>query len=230
MTAPMSAAPAATFTAELWESIESIFRVILDHPFLTGLTDGTLPEETFRFYVTQDSLYLRDYSRCLAVAAAKAPRDEWCEMFAGGAQSALFVERALHEGFFEAWGLPREAVEATPMSPTNLAYTSYLTRTAYAGSFEELVGAMLPCYWIYWEVGKALVAAGSPNPLYQRWIDKYASEEFGEAVRRVLDATNRATADLPETRLAPIRRRFLTASRYEWMFWDSAYRREAWPV
>jgi thiaminase/transcriptional activator TenA len=116
------------------------------------------------------------------------------------------------------------------MTPTTLAYTSYLTRTAYAAPFEELVGALLPCYWIYWEVGKELVAAGSPNPLYQRWIDKYASEEFGEAVRRVLDATNRATADLPESRLAPIRRRFLTASRYEWMFWDAAYRREAWPV
>jgi thiaminase (transcriptional activator TenA) len=27
-----------------------------------------------------------------------------------------------------------------------------------------------------------------------------------------------------------MRRHFLATSRYEWMFWDMGWRREAWPV
>lgn len=226
----MTAAPPRTLTVQLWESALPIYQQILAHPFLRGLTDGTLPEERFRFYVGQDALYLREYARCLALASAKAPTSHWCEMFAAHAQSALNVERSLHEGYFAAWGLAPEAVEATPPTPTTLAYTSYLLRVALAAPFEEIVGAILPCYRIYWEVGKALVASGSPSPVYQRWIDAYASEQFGNAVQRVLDAADRSTADLPESRRLAVRRHYLTASRYEWMFWDAAYRLESWPV
>jgi thiaminase (transcriptional activator TenA) len=222
--------PARTLITDLWDSAVPVYQQILQHPFLTGLTDGSLPEECFRFYVKQDSLYLKEYARCLALAAAKAPASDWTEMFAAHAQSALNVERLLHEGYFAGWGLTPDDIDATPATPTTVAYTSYLLRTAYAAPFEENVGAMLPCDWIYWEVGKTLLQVGSPNPLYQRWIDAYASEQFANAVQRVLDAVERSTADLPESRLAAIRRHYLTASRYEWMFWDAAYRLESWPV
>jgi thiaminase/transcriptional activator TenA len=230
MTASLSTTPALGFTADLWSAAAPTFSKILEHPFLRGLTDGTLPEERFRFYVKQDALYLREYARCLALASAKAPTGSWCEMFAAHAQSALNVERSLHEAYFAAWGLAPEEVEATRPTPTTLAYTSYLLRVAGTGTFEELIGAILPCYWIYWEVGKTLVATGSPNAVYQRWIDAYASEQFAAAVQRVLDAANRSTADLPAGRLALVRRHYLTASRYEWMFWDAAFRMEEWPV
>jgi len=224
------ASPTRKLTPALWASAAHIFQQILPHPFLARLVDGTLPEERFQLYVMQDALYLREYARCLALASAKAPNTFWCEMFAAHAQSALNVERSLHEGYFADWGLDPAQIEATASTPTTLAYTSYLLRTAYSAPFEEILGALLPCYWIYWEVGKSLVAAGSPNPTYQRWIDAYASEQFGNAVQRVLDAVDRSTADLPESRLTAIRQHYLTASRYEYMFWDAAYHREEWPV
>lgn len=220
----------ATFADELWSSIADIFDAILAHPFLRGLTDGSLPEEAFRFYVIQDALYLRDYARTLALAAAKAPRDPWCQLFAEHAKVALVVERSLHESFFAHWNLSAEDIGRTPYAPTNLAYTSYLLRVAYERPFEEAIGALLPCYWIYWEVGKALERAGSPNPLYQRWIETYASEEFADVVRAVIAVMNAVVEDLPDSRRAPIRTHFVTTSRYEWMFWDAAWRREQWPV
>jgi thiaminase/transcriptional activator TenA len=37
------------FSALLWESIGDIYQAILAHPFITGLTDGTLPAESFAF-------------------------------------------------------------------------------------------------------------------------------------------------------------------------------------
>jgi thiaminase/transcriptional activator TenA len=230
MTASLSTAPARSFTAGLWTAATPIYEAILAHPFLTGITDGSLPEERFRFYVKQDSLYLREYARCLAFASVKAPTSEWCEMFAAHAQSALNVERSLHEAYFASWGLAHDDVMATPPTPTTVAYTSYLLRIAGTGTFEELVGAILPCYWIYWEVGKELLKHGSPNATYQRWIDAYASEQFASAVQRVLDAADRSAADLPESRRSSIQAHYLTASRYEWMFWDAAFRMESWPV
>jgi len=219
-----------TFTRELWAAIAPIYAAILRHPFLAGLTDGSLALESFRFYAVQDALYLRDFARALSIAAARAPRDDWIIMFNEHAAGALKVERALHESFFSAWGMTPEGVLATPMAPTNVAYTSYLLAVAYGGSFHEAVGALLPCYWIYWEVGKELEHAGSSDPLYARWIGTYASEEFGSIVRAVLDAMDAIAARLDPSEREATRRHFVTTSRYEWMFWDMGYRRESWPV
>jgi thiaminase/transcriptional activator TenA len=219
-----------TFTKELWDGIRPIYGAILRHPFVSGLTDGSLPRERFRFYAVQDALYLREFARALSLAAARAPEDDWIVMFDEHAAGALKVERALHESFFSEWGLTREAVLATPLAPTNLAYTSYLLAVAYGAPFHEAVAALLPCYWIYWEVGKALEQAGSADPLYARWIGTYASEEFGGVVRAVLTATDTVAARLGATEREAMRRHFVTTSRYEWMFWDMGYRQESWPV
>jgi thiaminase (transcriptional activator TenA) len=136
------------FTGELWRSITPIYGAIQKHPFVRGLTDGTLPLEAFRFYAVQDALYLRDFARALAMAGARAPRDEWIIMFNEHAAGALRVERALHESFFGEWGLTPGQVMATPLAPTNLAYTSYLLAVAHGAPFHEGLAAVLPCYWI----------------------------------------------------------------------------------
>jgi thiaminase/transcriptional activator TenA len=219
-----------TFTAELWRSIEPIYAAILAHPFVRGLTDGSLPRPSFQFYAVQDALYLRDFARALSVAAARAPREEWIIMLNEHAAGALKVERALHESFFREFGLAPADVAATPLAPTNLAYTSYLLAVAYGAPFHEALAALVPCYWIYWEVGKTLERAGSPDSLYARWIGTYASEEFGAVVRAVLEATDAVAGGLGGGDLAAMRRHFVTTSRYEWMFWEMGHRREAWPV
>jgi thiaminase/transcriptional activator TenA len=218
------------FTDELWRAIDPIFGAILRHPFVRGLVDGTLPRESFQFYAVQDALYLRDFARALSLAAARAPRDEWIIMFNEHAAGALKVERALHEGFFKEFGLSDSDVAATPLAPTNLAYTSYLLAVAHGAPFHEAVAALLPCYWIYWEVGKALERLGSPDPLYARWIATYAAEDFAGVVRAVLDATNQVARTLGDPERAAMKRQFVVTSRYEWMFWEMGLRREAWPL
>ena len=215
---------------KLWGEIEGIFKQILEHPFLRGLTDGSLDQESFRFYVVQDSLYLREYARTLAICAAKAPDDESIQMFAEHAAGAIAVERGLHNSFFADFELSVEEVRSTQMGPTTLAYTSYLLAAAGRGSFSEALGAVLPCYWIYWEVGKVLAEHGSPNPLYQRWIDTYGGDEFAAIVRSVLELTERVGKRLSSDEEVKVTEHFVTTSRYEWMFWDGCWRREQWPV
>ncbi len=229
MSAPLSTLPQASFTDELWMSIEPIYAAILRHPFIAGLTDGSLPRERFEFYAVQDALYLREFARALAIAAARAPKDDWIVMLADHAAGALRVERTLHEEFFREFKLTSEAVVATPLAPTTLAYTNYLLAVAYGAPFHEALAALLPCYWIYWEVGKELARAGSPDPLYERWIGTYGSEEFGAIVGAVLEATNEGAAQIGHAERAAMRRHFRTTSRYEWLFWDMGYRCEQWP-
>lgn len=219
-----------SFTRELWAAMTPIYSAILRHPFLTGLTDGSLPRESFIFYAVQDALYLREFARSLALAAARAPQDDWIIMFSDHAANALRVERSLHESFFKDFGLSPAEVAATPLAPTNVAYTSYLLAVAHGSPYHEALAALLPCYWIYWEVGKALERAGSPNALYGRWIATYASEDFGAVVRAVLEATDVVAGRLQPAERAVMQRHVLTTSRYEWMFWDMGWRRETWPI
>ena len=218
------------FTENLWQRIEPIFDAVLIHPFVRGLTGGSLSEDSFKFYIIQDALYLREFARALSIAAAKAPEDEWIIMFNEHSAGALRVERALHESFFRDFNLSKKDVLTTPMAPTNLAYTSYLLSVAYGSPFHEVVAALLPCYWIYWEVGKELTSKGSPNLLYQRWIDTYGGEDYGSIVKAVLRLTDRVARRLREEEKKGMEKHFITTSRYEWMFWDMGWRCEAWAV
>lgn len=225
--------PTATrsgFTAELWQAIRPIYGEILAHPFIGGLTDGTLPKDRFRHYVVQDALYLRDYARALSLAGVRSPSEDALVMFDEHAMGAITVERSLHEGFLKEFGLSEHELDRTPMAPTNLAYTSYLLRTAALGDYHEVLGAVLPCYWIYAEVGKALLERGSPEPMYQRWIDTYGGEEFRELVDAVLDLADRACEDLNPYQKEAASAAFVTTSRYEWMFWNMGWTLEGWPV
>ena len=214
----------------LWSDVETIYDKILAHPFVTGLTDGTLPHETFRHYIVQDAHYLRGYAKALAVCSAKAPGEDETMMFAEHAAGAIAAERELHADLLGALGLSSEQARALPVAPATRAYVSYLLATAHGGSYAEGVAAVLPCYWIYAKVGEHLVGTGSADPLYQRWIDMYAGDEYRAVVEAVLDATDRVGATVSDTELGLMREHFTTTSRYEWMFWDAAHRREEWPV
>lgn len=215
-------------TDELWDSISDIYHEILAHPFLTGLTDGSLSHEAFAFYVLQDALYLKEYAKSLAVVGSRAPDAAATRMFASHAADAISVEQEMHGELLADLGVDPGLVGKTQPAPTNLAYTSYLLGTTLGGSYAEGVGAVLPCYWIYWAVGKELLRRGSPDPRYQRWIDMYGSEDFGAVVKDVLAVAD--SLDLSSAERRAVFRHFRITSKYEWMFWDMGYRMEAWPV
>lgn len=220
---------AESFTAELWSGITDIYDAILAHPFIGGLTDGTLPSDAFAFYVVQDALYLRRYASALAAVASRAPDARAAAMFARHSADVA-TELELHSALLPELGISPDVIDAAEPAPTNLAYTSYLLAVIRSGSYAEGVGAVLPCYWIYAEVGKELIRRGSPDRRYQRWIDTYGGEEFAAVVRDVLAETDAIGALLSPSERDAVGRHFRVASRYEWMFWDMGYRQESWPV
>lgn len=218
------------FTEAAWAATEDLRAAIHALPFVRELAAGTLSQARFRHYMLQDALYLSAYARVLALAAARAPDQATQGFFAGSAQTALAVERALHGTFLARFGVGAEEAAAAEPSPTCLAYTSFLLATAQAGSHEELLAAILPCFWIYLDVGRAIAASAAAENPYRAWIDTYADEGFAQAVAQARAACDAAAEGLSPARLALMQRAFRRAARYEWMFWESAWRLEGWPV
>ena len=216
------------WTERLWAEAAGTYAAILRHPFLAGLTDGRLDPELFTHFVIQDAHYLREFARALIVVGSKAPTHTGVGMFARHAAGVAEVELALHETLLSELGV--EDIDAMPVAPTTLAYTSYLLATAHRGTFADGFAAVLPCYWIYAEVGAALINRGSPDPRYQRWIDTYAGDEYQTIVAEVLALADTVGLTLSVTDETRARAHFATTARYEWMFWDAAWRREVWPV
>lgn len=220
-----------TFSAELWDSgAAKVYDAIVRHPFITGLTDGTLDHEAFRYFIVQDSHYLRAYSRALALVAARAVDEDAVSMFARHAVEAIQVERELHTELLESLGLTSADVDATGSGPTTTAYMSYLTAICATGTYAEAVAAVLPCYWIYRDVGRELLRRSSPDPVYKRWIETYGSAEFDAVVESVLAVTDQLGAQVGPGERERCHRHFATTTRYEWMFWDAAYRKLDWPI
>ena len=152
---------------------------MMKHPFVLGIGDGTLSDERFRHFMTQDYVYLIDYARCLAMGTVKAPDLETMSWFAGAVDHILNTEMELHRAYCAEIGISTAELEATRHAPTTYSYTSYLLRVAQIGSFGELIAALVPCIWGYWQVGEMLADRGEPAnaPQYAEWIRMYAGDE-----------------------------------------------------
>lgn len=214
-----------TFTDEVWAETAGIRARIDALPFLVALEDGTLPRDRFDHYMAQDALYLVEFARVLAHAAARSSTTEELLFWSDGAANTIRGERALHERHVQD-------LEATTMSPTCRAYTSFLLSGCAGGSYGVIAASVLPCYWIYDDVGTRLkdrIGDLADHP-YADWIGTYGDPAFVAATDRarglVDDAARRAGPD----ELAAMRSAFTTAARYEHLFWDAAWHTEGWPV
>ena len=219
-----------TFSNDAWAKNVARFETIRTMPFNEELARGTLSRERFQHYMIQDAHYLIAFGRALAVAAAKADDADGLVQFSHAAEVAVIVERSLHSDFMQQFGVSPDAFAATPLSPACDHYTSYLIATAWSASYPVALAALLPCFWIYAEIGRDIHGrAVRPNP-YNAWIETYAGEEFHAAVRGVIATVDKVAATVSPNVLAEMHKAFARATQLEWIFWNSAYRLEQWPL
>jgi len=194
------------------------------HPFVLGIGDGTLDVDRFRFWVRQDYLFLIEYGRVLAFAAARAPELGSMRRFAELTHATLTTEMDLHRSFCAEFGITGADLEAEPMARTTQGYTDFLVRVAAQADFASVLAALLPCMWGFSEIGQRLAERGRPaDPRYAAWIDTYASDDFAALARWCRDITDRVGEDAGgQTRMA-MSRVFRTSSQYELAFWQMAF-------
>lgn len=212
------------FTDQLWQSIERIYNEIIEMPFNRELMEGRLSEERFIFYIKQDSYYLADFTRTLSMIGVRARNMDHVEAFIGFGLGAVKVERALHESFFQQYHVPEDIEK----SPTCFNYTNFILNKAALDSVAVGMAAVLPCFWIYREVGNYIHERASENNPYQDWIDTYAGEQFSNDVDRAISIVDEVADQQTSTERTRMMDAFIYATRLEWMFWDSAYRLEEW--
>jgi hydroxymethylpyrimidine kinase/phosphomethylpyrimidine kinase/thiamine-phosphate diphosphorylase len=234
----------AEVEAEWWAGIEDVRRGIDDLPFIRGLADGTLARGPFLEYLGQDALYLRDYARVLAEASRLAPDTAAQAFWANSAHGALVGELELHASWLsedgavghgagepagEAQGeASASGTFAAERDATTIAYLDHLLATAARGDYAVLVAALLPCFWLYTDLGERLsagefgAAALAPEHPYASWLATYADPAFADATREAIAIVTRvasgATAELRER----MHRAFRVSSEHELAFFDRA--------
>ena len=210
--------PAGPWTAALWAAGGETWHQILDLPFVRALGDGTLDEDLFAFYLDQDALYLRDYSRALATLSARADTAEAQVHWAAGAHEAIAAESQLHEGW-----LANRARLGGP-SPITMGYTNFLRASAAGDDYVVGAAAILPCYWLYEEVGAVLSSQNHADHPYAEWLSMYGGEEFAAEVARSLAEVERAFETASPAQRVRAAQAYLSACVYEREFFDQAHR------
>ncbi|MFB7251774.1 bifunctional hydroxymethylpyrimidine kinase/phosphomethylpyrimidine kinase [Microbacterium sp. NPDC056234] len=217
--------PSATEIADdWWDRIRGIHEGIDELAFIRGLADGTLGREPFVFYLGQDALYLREYARVLAEAARRAPTSAEQAFWANGAHGAIVGELELHASWLTPeHGVTSDTFRSEP-SPTTTAYLDHLRSTAFGGDYAELIAAILPCYWLYTDLGRRLHAgefgeyARDPRHPYASWLETYADPAFEEATAQAIVYVTQAAAAADDETRARMFRAFERSSALELAF------------
>ena len=217
------------FTQRLWRLAEPVWEAQYHHPFIQGIGRGTVEVERLEHWVRQDYLFLVEYARLFGLAAARAPDLEGLTRFIELAHATLTTEMDLHRSYAQDFGISPGELETELKSPTCQAYTDFLLRTAAVGSFAELVAALLPCMWGFSELGQRLAAQGLPQEeRCSRWVQMYADPGFAELASWCRDLVDGVAQGQPPQELGRMETAFLTSSRYEYLFWEMAWRQESW--
>lgn len=219
-----------SLTDELRAGVGPIWEKVVTHPFVTEMADGSLDRDIFDIYFDQDYLFLRDWAILLSLATAKAPDFDAARELTGFLHLGLGGEEGLFQEAFRERGLSREQVKRLQYLPTTLHYSGYLRTQAYEGTFTEVVATLLAMEWPYLEWAQHAEQDGKKpgDRYYQTWIDLHTSpgmSGFVSWLRGVVDGS----APTPEQR-EKLQEIFLNVLRYEYQFFDMAYRGEQWPA
>jgi thiaminase/transcriptional activator TenA len=219
-----------SFSAQLRKEADPIWEASFHHPFVKELGEGTLDLRCFRYYVLQDSYYLTHFAKVQALGAAMVNDLKTTARMAHHAQSTYEAELSLHENFMKQLGITEEEKASFVPAPTAYAYTSHMYRAAFAGHFGDILAAILPCYWLYYEIGERLKNCQPKEPIYQKWIAAYGSDWFRELVEEQIVRLDEIAETVTEAERERMKQHFLISSQYEYLFWDMAYRLETWPI
>ena len=199
------------------------------HPFVAGIQEGTLSDEAFRYYLIQDGYYLEHFSKLHRLIAEQVEDEEVREMLLTGSNHLKEGEMSIREDFFTELGITDEEIASTDIAPTAYNYVSHMYRQLIDGTPNSAVAGLLPCAWLYQEIGTELIKTGSPHQLYQRWIETYSGEESKEEVAHQCALLNRLYEESDKEEQEKMIEAFYVSAQMEYLFWEMAYTHQKWP-
>lgn len=215
------------FSTKAWEQIIPIYDDILQMPFIIELQNGKLPINKFQYYMMQDAKYLEHFGRVLAAIGSKLEDNEQAIDFFDFGKNSLIVERALHEHYFELFGLSKNL--KIEIEPTCHHYIHFLKSTFAFDAIEVAMAAVLPCFWIYKKVGDEILnnQTEKNNP-YNKWIETYSGDDFADGVTKAINYVDAIAEKTTEEVREKMTEAFIKASELEYLFWKAAYDNITW--
>lgn len=223
-------APATT--AALRELAMPVWSTMVGHEFPRALATGVLPPERFRFYISQNLLYLPEYARMIAAAASRSQDLASLVEYSEALANIVFTEIPENERLraaIESIAGPAGELESTVMAPATVAYTSWLLSVAATGDAADVSAALLPCAWSYGELARALQPEVVDHPVYAAWIGFFASDAYDAVVQRLRAAFDRDLPGFTEAKRERLAAIFVMGCRMERQFWDQGLDGGHWP-
>ena len=197
------------------------WREYIEHAFVRGLGDGSLPRAAFQRYLVQDYLFLIHFCRAYGLAIYKTADLADMRAFQATLDAILNHEMALHIAYSAEWGLSERELVETPEHPANLAYTRFVLDCGLAGDLLDLAVALSPCVVGYAVIGQRLAATAAPTTPYRQWIDAYAGAEYAEVAHGAVGLLDRLWARRGGPgRADALARLFARACELERDFWQ----------
>jgi thiaminase/transcriptional activator TenA len=222
--------PARSLSGEFREANAPLWDAIMTHPFVRGIGSGRLSRDRFVHYLSQDYVYLTEFSRVLALASAKSSELSDMRYLADLLHATLAVEMDLHRRTCADFGIDRGSLERAEPALVTTAYAGMLVRTCYEGTLGDILAALLPCEVGYAEIAESLKRKGLPkNPHYRDWIETYSSPEFRGFADWVAGKFDEHSKERSAHDVERWRRLYVTSARFELLFFEMSWRRENWP-
>jgi thiaminase (transcriptional activator TenA) len=216
--------PEARFSASMRRRTSDAWEGVLTHPFIQGIHQGTLPAAAFRVYMIQDYLFLIEYSRVLALAAAKSPTLGGMQRMAELLHATLAVEMQLHRDFAGRLGISAVELEGAKMLPRCHAYTRHLLTVAWSEPVEVIAASLLPCQLGYAEIAATLAAKGTPPiPEHAEWVVAYTADEYVSLARWLGEHADALAEQAGPRLLVRMEEVYGESLRLEHGFWDMAF-------
>lgn len=209
------------------EEADGYWESSMVHPFVKGLVQGTLPMENFKFYMMQDAIYLKHYSKILAIAASKSETNQEVAYYLESARSINEAELELHRTVFKELHIgEQEQAELIP-APANNNYINHMYNAVLNESLPVAFAALLPCPWLYQSIGEEYKDEKPTQKLYRDWIELYSSKEFKDQLGIQKQMLNKYAKESPADH-QKMKAFFQMSAYYECKFWDMAWSLENW--
>lgn len=206
--------------------VKDYYAAYMAHPFIRGLSDGSLSRDRFRKYLVQDTHYLKDYSKVYAYAYLLGQDVRELQFLHTCIGVVMAEETNMHIQYLNDFGLDVFGIEAMPIERANREYLDYMLSFAPEKDMKSIFVSALPCTLTYEYIGKELKKerenAGKRH-YYDPWIETYAGlefERFSEESCWLIDRYCQGISADEEDQLVEI---FLEACRHEMNFWDMSY-------
>lgn len=207
----------------LFSETEDLWKEAVNKPFVKKMADGTLETEKYRRYMLQDYLYLTDYIELLreiSESTEKKSLRSFLEKILRETQQE--IER-VHLPAMRELGITDTDIQNAVMAQVLQEYVGYMKQQLREEGFVGGLVALLQCSWAYAYIGQTVSEREaerlSASP-YKSWFASYTCASYIETNQSWIDASDRETEDLDDTKKLRLCSVFQTCARYENLFWD----------